>query len=100
MAEADETCVRSLQQLNQLDITLNDQIAAVPPPAADAGTVGSWLNARRQANAFAASAAEALNRPVPAISKYFKLVDRTNAATSASTSAIAGFGFQVCGVLV
>jgi hypothetical protein len=91
---------RSLQRLNQLDITLNDQIAAVPPPAADAGTVGSWLNTRRQVNAFTASAAAALNRPVPAVTKYFKLVDRANAAISTSTSAIAGFGLQVCGVSV
>jgi hypothetical protein len=91
---------RSLLRLTQLDTTLNDQIAAVPPPAADAGAIATWLNARVQANAFAASAAAALNRPVPAINKYFKLIDRANAALAASTRAIAGFGFQVCGVTV
>jgi hypothetical protein len=91
---------QSLLRLTQLDTTLNDQIAAVTPPATDAGTIGAWLNARGQANAFAAAAARALNRPVPAISKYFKLVDRANAALDAASRAIAGFGFQVCGVSV
>jgi hypothetical protein len=91
---------KSLTRLVQLDMSLVDQIAAVSPPAADAGTVGTWLNLRRQTNAFAASAAAALNRPVPAVGKYFKLVDRANASIAAEQRAISGFGFQVCGVSV
>jgi hypothetical protein len=91
---------RSLLRLTELDTTLNGQIAAVPPPAADAGTIGAWLSARGQANALAAAAARALNRPVPQIGKYFKRVKQANASLDAAGRAIAGFGFQVCGVSV
>src|SRR5215204_3274570 len=58
---------KSLTRLVQLDVSMIDQIAAVSPPAADAGTVGTWLNLRRQINAITAAAAAALNRPVPAV---------------------------------
>ena len=91
---------KSLTRLVQLDVSMIDQIAAVSPPAADAGTVGTWLNLRRQTNAFSASAAAALNKPVPQIGKYFKLIKRTNASIDAAQRAIDGFGFQVCGVSV
>jgi hypothetical protein len=91
---------KSLTRFVQLDVTLVEQIAAVPPPAADAGTVGTWLDDRRQANALTASAAAALNRPIPGIDKYFKQVKRANAWAAAAQRAIDGFGFQVCGVLV
>ena len=87
---------KSLSQFVQIDVSMLDQIAAVPPPAADAGVIGSWLNARRQADAFSASAAAALNRPVPQIDKYFKRVDQANRSVDAAGRAIEGFGFQVC----
>jgi hypothetical protein len=91
---------KSLLRFTQIDSRLNEQIAAVSPPAADAGTVGTWLNDRRQADAFSASAAAALNRPVVQVGKYFKRVKQANAAAAASLRAIEGFGFQVCGVTV
>ena len=40
---------RSLSWFNQVHPGLTEQIAAVPPPAADAGTMGTWLNDRTQA---------------------------------------------------
>ena len=91
---------KSLTGYVQIDLSLLDQIAAVPPFAADVGTIGTWLNYRRQADAFAAAAAAALNRPVPQIGKYFKRVKQTNASVDAAGRAIAGFGFQVCEVSV
>jgi|SRR5262245_11031113 len=91
---------KSLTRFSQIDMSLNEQIAAVPPPTADAGTIGTWLTDRRQADAFAASAAAALNRPVPQVGKYFKRVKQANGAAAASSRVIEGFGFQVCGVSV
>jgi hypothetical protein len=90
----------SLTRFTQIDASLNEQIATVPPPAADAGTIATWLNNRRQFDALAASAAVALNRPVPQIGKYFKRVKQANASLDAAGRAIEGFGFQVCEVLV
>jgi hypothetical protein len=84
----------------QIDVSLIDQIATVPPPAADAGTIGTWLNYRRQSDAFATSAAAALNRPVPQIGKYFKRGKQANASLDAAGRAIYGFGFHVCEVSV
>ena len=91
---------KSLTRFVQLDVTLVEQIAAVPPPATDAGTVGTWLDDRRKANGHAASAAAALNRPVPAVGEYFKQVKRANVWAAATQRAIDGFGFTVCGVTV
>ena len=91
---------KSLMRFVQLDVALVEQIAAVSPPAADAGTVDTWLNDRRHANALTASAAAALNRPVPGIDKYFRQVGRANSWAAAGQRAIDGFGFQVCGVSV
>jgi hypothetical protein len=90
----------SLVRFAQIDASLIEQVAAVSPPAADAGTVGTWLNYRRQANVHTASAAAALNRPVPEIGKYFKRAKQANAAVEAAGRAIEGFGFQVCEVSV
>jgi hypothetical protein len=91
---------KSLMQFTQIDGSLNEQIAAVPPPAADAGTIGTWLNDRRQADALAASAAAALNRPVPQINKYFKRVKQANGSQESAGRAIDGFGLKVCQVSV
>jgi hypothetical protein len=89
-----------LTALTQNQLALLDQIAAVPPAAPDAGTIGTWLNGRRQSDAFAASAAAALNRPVPQVGKFFKKIKQANSALDAADRAITGFGFQVCGVSV
>ena len=91
---------KSLTGYVQIDLNLLDQIAAVPPTAADAGTIGTWLNYRRQSDAFAAAAAAALNRPVPQIGKYFKRAKQANVSLDGAGRAIKGFGFQVCEVSV
>ena len=90
----------SLTRLTQIEESLFEAFAAVPPPAADAVTIGTWLDDRRRSTALAASAAAALNRPVPEIGKYFKQIKQANAAVAAAARAIEGFGFQVCGVIV
>jgi hypothetical protein len=89
-----------LTALTQVEVALLDQIAAVPPAAPDVGTIGTWLNGRRQSDALAASAAVALNRPVPQVGKFFKRIKQANSAFAAADRAIEGFGFQVCGVIV
>ena len=89
-----------LTALTQVELALLDQIAAVPPPASDAATVGTWLGDRRQSDVFAASAAAALNRPVPQVGKFFKGIKQSNSAIDAADRVIAGFGFQVCGVTI
>jgi hypothetical protein len=91
---------KTLMRLTRIDVSLNHQIAAVLPPAADAGTIGTWLNYRRRADAFSAAAAAALNHPLVQVGEYFKRIKRTNASIAAAQRAVDGFGFQVCGVLV
>jgi hypothetical protein len=86
----------SLKGLAQIRASLTAQIAAVPPPPDDAETVGRWLDARRQSEALATSAALALRTfKIRLFNKRFLA-----AATAYVTSgrAISGFGFQVCGV--
>ena len=90
----------SLTRLTQIEESLYEAFAAVPPPAADAVTIGTWLDDRRRSTALSASAAAALNRPVPAIGKVFKQIKQANAALAAADRAIEGFGFQVCGVII
>jgi hypothetical protein len=88
----------SLDRLVQIDVRLTDQIAAVPPPAADAGTIGTWLNYRREADGLLSSAASAFRH-----FKFRLFLKRAGAADAASTASIrtiSGFGFQVCGVSV
>lgn len=89
---------RSLSQLNLLHTAVTNQIAAVPPLASDAGTIGTWLNDRRQAEAFATSAAAAFSRFK--FDRFDKQLRRAGDADAAGVMAIAGFGFQVCGVSV
>lgn len=87
------------QLLNQLSGTrtgMIDQIAAVPPPDADAGTVGTWLGDLRQEVTFEQSAARAVLRL--RIGKFFSFLRQADRASTAGKTAIAGFGFQSCGV--
>jgi hypothetical protein len=87
---------RSLSQLNLAHAALTNQIAAVQPLTSDAGTIGTWLNDRRQAEGFAASAATAFSRFK--FDRFDKQLRRAGTADAAGVMAIAGFGFQVCGV--
>jgi hypothetical protein len=89
---------RSLRRLVQINAGLTDQIAAVPPTAEDAVTVNTWLTNRNKAERWAYSAAQALGGIK--IGRYFKLIARAGRAEAAGFRAIAGFGFQVCGVSV
>ncbi|HEX6586185.1 MAG TPA: hypothetical protein VF052_05490 [Solirubrobacterales bacterium] len=82
----------------QIHASMTDQIVAVPAPPSDAGTIGTWVNARRQAEGLARSAASALDRFKFKV--FLKRLDQSDAAESAGISAISGIGFQVCGVSV
>jgi hypothetical protein len=88
----------SLNRLAQIDLALNDQIAAVPPPAADAATIGAWLDGRKQADGLLASAASALGHFKSRL--FLKRFKRTFAVNDAANELVSGFGFQVCGVSV
>jgi hypothetical protein len=90
---------RLSQLLNSLARTrtgMVDQIAAVPPPDADAGTIGTWLGDLRQEAGFEYSAANAVLKLQ--IGKFFQRLHRADAASTAGKGAIAAFGFHVCGV--
>jgi hypothetical protein len=86
----------SLAAFSQIHASMTEQVAAVPPVDADAGLITTWLNGRRQADAFATSAASALKRIN--VGRYFKLVRKVDKAEAAGAAAINGFGFHVCGV--
>jgi hypothetical protein len=86
------------QSLNQLAATrasLIGQITALPPPEADAATIGTWLNHLRQEVAFESAGASA-NLKLQ-IGKYFRKLRQADKAERAGGQAISGFGFQVCG---
>lgn len=87
---------RSLNLISSTRTTLIGQIAAVPPPDADAGTINTWLNDLRQEAAIETSAAGAVKRLK--LGKFFKLLRQADNAETAGKQAIAGFGFAVCGV--
>lgn len=89
---------RSLSQFTLVHASMTNQIAAVPPVPSDAGTISTWLNDRRQAEAFATSAATAFSRFK--FDRFDKQIRRANLAEDAGIRAVAGFGFQVCGVSV
>jgi hypothetical protein len=89
---------RSLRHFDQIHASLTDQIAGVPPLPDDAGTVDTWLNDRRQADAFSEAAASAFGHFK--FDRFRRLVRRANQADGAGADAISGFGFQVCGVTV
>ena len=86
----------SLLGFTQIHMSVTDQIATVPPPAADAGTVSTWLNYRRQSDAYSAKAASALKKF--AFKGFFKQNDHADAAEAAGRVTIAPFGFHVCAV--
>ena len=86
---------RSLNAISGNRTTMIGQIAAVPPPDADAGTIATWLNALRQEAGLETSAARAIRHLK--ISKFFKLSRQADGAETAGKDAIAGFGFAVCG---
>jgi hypothetical protein len=88
----------SLSRLGRVDLALNNQIAAVPPPAADAPTIGAWLDGRREADGLLESAASALGQFKPRL--YLKRFKRAFAVNDAANELVSGFGFQVCGVTV
>jgi hypothetical protein len=88
----------SVNAFARVHASVTDQIAAVAPPADDAGTVGTWLNNRRQAGASYRSAASALN--LFKVRKFFSLLRQGDAAEVAGMRAISGLGFQTCGVSV
>ena len=89
---------RSLRRFIQIDANLTDQIAAVPAPAEDAETVGTWLDYRNKAERYAYSAANAFL--AFKFERFYKQLARANKATARGIRTISGFGFQVCGVKV
>jgi hypothetical protein len=89
---------RSLNGINVAHSSLTDQIAAVAPPPEDVAPVNTWLGYRRQAEANGQAAVTALNRL--AIDKFYKALDRADAADLAAARSAAGLGFHVCGVIV
>ena len=90
---------RSLKRIAQIQANLTNQIAAIPAPTEDFGTVGAWLNYRRQEEAFLRSAASILVQFRP-YKQYFRKLNMADAADEAATRTVSGFGFQVCEVIV
>jgi hypothetical protein len=88
--------VSSLNGLAGVHENLNAQIAAVPPAAADSGTVGSWLNYLREEAGFERGVAASL--AAFKIRQFQSQLRQADQALRSSQVAIAGFGFQVCGV--
>jgi hypothetical protein len=88
----------SLNNYAQVHSNLTDQILAVPAAPGDEGTVSTWINNRRQAEAIARSAATALNQFK--VSVFLKRIDQADAAELASSNAISAMGFHFCGVSV
>jgi hypothetical protein len=87
---------RSLNLISTTRTTLIGQIAAVPPPDADAGTITTWLNDLRQEAGIEIAAASKVKRLQ--FGKFFKLLRQADGVETAGKEAIAGFGFAVCGV--
>jgi hypothetical protein len=90
--------VSSLNGLAGVHENLSAQIAAVPPGAADSGTVGSWLNYLREEAGFERGAAVSLG--VFKFRQFQSQLRQADQALRSGQVAIAGFGFQVCGVAV
>jgi hypothetical protein len=90
---------RSLKRIAQLHADLTNQIATVPPTTEDFGTIGTWLNHRRQEEALLRSAASILVQFRP-YKQYFRKLNMADAADAAATRTASGFGFQVCEVSV
>jgi hypothetical protein len=88
----------SLRRLNHVHAGLTDQIAAIPPFSEDAATLATWLNDRRQVEAFADSAALAFG--LFKFDRFRAQLRQAGVAEEAGIRAVSGFGFQVCGVTV
>ena len=86
---------QSLFAWDRLHSRMTEQIAAIPPVPTDAAVIDTWLNDRRQSDAFADQAASALNKFQ--IRRFFRLTARADKVERAGIQAINGFGFQVCG---
>jgi len=89
----------SLKRIAGIQANLTNQIAMVQPPTEDFGTVGTWLNHRRQEEALVRSAASILVQFRP-LKQYFRKLDMADAADEAATRTVSGLGFQVCEVIV
>jgi hypothetical protein len=89
----------SLKRIARIQATLTNQIAMVPPPTEDFGTVGTWLNDRRQEEALLRSAASILVQFRP-YKQYLRKLNLADAADEAATRTVSGLGFQVCEVIV
>lgn len=85
----------ALRAFNNVHAAMTEQVAAVAPPPADASTITTWLNDRRQADVFSAAAASSFAHfKFP---QFRKKLNQANAADAAGAQALSGFGFQVCG---
>jgi hypothetical protein len=89
---------RTLNAVAALHLSMTQQITAVPPVAADAPIVNTWLTALGQEQANEVAAGTALRQFK--FGAFFKRLDQADAAVNAATNAITGFGFAVCGVAV
>jgi hypothetical protein len=88
----------SLNAFAKIHSDLSDRIRAVPVASGDDGTVASWINSRRHAEASARAAATALNQFK--VKVFFKKLHQSDEAELASIDAISDMGFHVCGVSV
>jgi len=86
---------QSLNLISRTRTGMVDQIAAVPPPDTDAGTIGTWLSDLRQEGALESSAASAVLSL--RINKFFRRLRQADDAETVARGAISGFGFTVCG---
>jgi hypothetical protein len=89
---------KSLDRLAETRTAMVDQIAGVPPAVSDVQAVDTWLSSLRQESGFEISAASALRKL--RFGKANHRSTQADHAQAAANRAIAGFGFQVCGVSV
>ncbi len=89
---------RTLNSVAQLHAGLIGQIGAVPPPTADAAIVAAWLDALRREQSYEVAARSALLQF--RFGPFFKRLNQADGAVNDASTAIAGYGFAVCGVTV
>jgi hypothetical protein len=90
--------VSSLNGLAGIHENMSAQLATVPPAAADSGPVGSWLNYLNGEAGFERGAASSL--AFFKIRQFLSQLRQADQALRSGQAAIAGLGFQVCGVAV
>jgi hypothetical protein len=88
----------TLSTVAQLHANLIGQIAAVPPPMADAAIIATWLDAFRREQSYEVAATTALRQFK--IGPFFQRLNQADGAVNDATTAISGYGFTVCGVTV